>query len=883
MKKRTLQISVALLAAVGIFLLGHPAAAAGEWAATVVIWLSQAALWALNMILILVIQALLFVASIQEFTDSQAVILGWVIVRDICNMFFVVVLMVIAFGTILNIPDYSYKKWLPKLVLFAVLINFSKTICGLLIDISQVVMLTFVNAFKDIGGANLVNMLGISDIVTLNTSTGGSDTDWAIAGAYVLGVIYLLIALVVIATMVMILVMRLIMIWIYIVLSPAAYLLAAVPGGQKYSSQWWDEFIKNLIVGPVLAFFIWLSLAALGTSSVKSLTDTTGNAQSRQEIAATTGKDISTIGGSVTKGATASALIKFVIAIGMLVGGLMVSQQIGGAAGSLAGKGMSKIQKGAAFAGGLATGAAMLPLKGLKAGTSGLANYGVDKLHQKTGVDLNLKRAWAGVQNKRKEIKEKRYAEGQIAAGKAMSEGGRLHGILAMTGNSADAWEQSTSLKGIAKRLKGGKRMAKNMAVANADKDRATTELGQLEYERKWMDMSPEERQNERKRVKDERDYKALEITEERSAIAGIDKQIKEENDKGDEYKDIQKIENLTKEKAVKEDHIKQLSQEGDNLQRQRRFIEEKDENGNYINDVGRVYTNSDRKNKEEEIGNKKEEVRQAGKRVEKNIPDYNFEARAAEQHVISKEISKIKDISDSDELLRILQDAISSRDKTLVKAITLKMSKDGNDNEFLRPLAGRTDHVGLKSLMRQFSDKNSDNYCGFSEQEAFGLGSQIAELNKGTNHWGATGAYVIDNGKWRETTNEEHHKIRDVETGKQQLQAFIRNNNRLAYGFHDKGGDFHIDAGGIIKLKAIDNVFGHKNIDTMNENAASYIYKAIMDSPKLKAEFSRGTGAEKKDGTRETLIEVLEKRLGSLREKGKFEDKYNEAVSLGE
>ena len=135
------------------------------------------------------------------------------------------------------------------------------------------------------------------------------------------------------------------------------------------------------------------------------------------------------------------------------------------------------------------------------------------------------------------------------------------------------------------------------------------------------------------------------------------------------------------------------------------------------------------------------------------NIPEYNFEARAEEQKLVSAETSKIKDITDPSELLRILQDAIASKDKTMAKAIMLKMTKDANDNEYLQPLVGNTGHHGLQDLMRQLSTDGSKNYAGFSQQEAFGLGSQIAEINKNTNHWAATSAYTMDNGKFRETT----------------------------------------------------------------------------------------------------------------------------------
>lgn len=314
---------------------------------SIVGWLIGLFISALGLVLILVIKGLLLIASYQNFIGSPAVFEGWAIVRDLSNMFFVVILLVIAFSTILHLENYSYKKWLPKLILMAVLINFSKTICGLLIDVAQIVMLTFVNAFKDIAGGNFIDMLGIKDVVTMANNTEGVGF-WVIVGAYVLGLIYMIVAVVVIATMMMMLVMRLVMIWIYVVLSPLAYLLAAFPGGAQYSSKWWKDFTQNLIVGPVLAFFIWLSFAALQTGNELDIVQTSKKDTSVNEEIAAVGAPTNTNTGSpvaATEASTPGALIKFVIGIGMLVGGLKISQEMGGAAGSIAGKGMNKLSK----------------------------------------------------------------------------------------------------------------------------------------------------------------------------------------------------------------------------------------------------------------------------------------------------------------------------------------------------------------------------------------------------------------------------------------------------------------------------------------------------------------------------------------------------------
>lgn len=302
-------------------------------------WVAQVIVSAMGLILILLMRVLIYIAQYNDFIGSAAVSNGWVIVRDLCNMFFVVILLAISFATILHIEQYSYKKWLPKLVMMAILINFSKTICGLIIDFGQVVMLTFVNAFKDIGGGNLADMLGITE--WLKIKEGGDEnsvSNWNVIGAYILAIIYVFIAVGVIATMIAMLIMRIMMLWVYIVLSPAAYLLASFPGGQKYSSQWWSEFTKNVIVGPVLAFFIWLSFVTVAPGSTGQSVLNMENNVPAQESA--------NLGESRAAGAgSADFMVKFIISIAMLIGGLKISQEIGGAAGSIAGKGMNNIQK----------------------------------------------------------------------------------------------------------------------------------------------------------------------------------------------------------------------------------------------------------------------------------------------------------------------------------------------------------------------------------------------------------------------------------------------------------------------------------------------------------------------------------------------------------
>lgn len=335
-KNKKIFAGLSLLLFLGVFFLFPNVvhAGVGETVATVLGWILYPIIWVLGQILIMLMYILIGVAQYNSFIDSNAVSFGWTLVRDLCNMFFILILLIIAFATILRVEQYNLKTWLPKLVLMAVLINFSKLICGIFIDVAQVVMLTFVNAFKDMAGGNLTDMLGVTKILSFDQDNSEDVTGWTILGSIILALIFSIVSVVVVLTMLVMLAMRIIMIWIYVVLSPLAYLLASFPQGQSYSQRWWTDFSKNLIVGPILAFFIWLSFASLGGIQGSRDINKMKTEEAGQEA----------FSASISEAGSQDNMTKFIISIGMLLGGLMIAQEMGGMAGSVAGKGMAKLQ-----------------------------------------------------------------------------------------------------------------------------------------------------------------------------------------------------------------------------------------------------------------------------------------------------------------------------------------------------------------------------------------------------------------------------------------------------------------------------------------------------------------------------------------------------------
>jgi len=354
LKKKKITLKIALFCVIfGIFLVFN-CAEAGDYGAIALGSVGKAVQLILGLIayvitavlgglITLLVKILVNVAGFSDIINIETVKYGWTIVRDLCNMFFVLILLVIAFAAILKVESYSVKKMLPKLLIMAILINFSRTIFGLIIDFAQVIMLTFVNAFGN--GGWFIEMFQVNKWYSLSSpdmeldeilKTKGAST-WTTSLAIIAGVFAAIVTLIVLAVILAVLVMRVVMLWIYTILSPLVFLGFAFPPLQKYVGKIWEDFIKQVMVGPILAFFIWLALLTAGQDAFNvNMVSLAGDSQ---------------VCGFTTSFFCDKNLQKYLITIGLLVGGLMVTQQIGGAAGSIAGKGMGAVKGLGSFVG----------------------------------------------------------------------------------------------------------------------------------------------------------------------------------------------------------------------------------------------------------------------------------------------------------------------------------------------------------------------------------------------------------------------------------------------------------------------------------------------------------------------------------------------------
>ncbi|MFA6272390.1 MAG: hypothetical protein WC693_04805 [Patescibacteria group bacterium] len=304
----------------------------------------------LGSLLGMIIELVIKIFSYNNFVNMKAppaVHIGWTIIRDLSNMMFIVILIVIAFGTIMKLQQYHARSLLTKMIIMAVLINFSKTITGIFVDFSQVIMLTFVYSFQDSAAIVLTVGLNLAQMTSFAQDTKGFVNELKGIGSVIMAIFLangmLVVAIAVLLAMLVILVARILMIWILVILSPVAYIASVLPNTSRYASRWWTELGKNLTAGPVLAFFLWLSLSVISTSAGAPI-DLSDIGVSDGTIADPTAPDAA----KLPKGASAimntQNMFNYIITIALLLTGIMLTQEFGVMGGSTVGRFPDKLK-----------------------------------------------------------------------------------------------------------------------------------------------------------------------------------------------------------------------------------------------------------------------------------------------------------------------------------------------------------------------------------------------------------------------------------------------------------------------------------------------------------------------------------------------------------
>ncbi|MCK9577915.1 hypothetical protein M0R01_00280 [bacterium] len=180
---------------------------------------------------------------------------GWGAMRNLANILLIFGLVAIAISIMVGYEENKAKKMLIRFVITALLINFTPVLCGVVIDLANIIMASFlkggvssalITALENAKTVDSINSLGIVFIFTLIS--------------FVTFFIYILYGL--------LFMVRYIWLWLLIVLSPIALATRAFPDNEYLSymlpdlcqwKEWKRNFLQWAFIGVPAAFSIYLS------------------------------------------------------------------------------------------------------------------------------------------------------------------------------------------------------------------------------------------------------------------------------------------------------------------------------------------------------------------------------------------------------------------------------------------------------------------------------------------------------------------------------------------------------------------------------------------------------------------------------------------------
>jgi hypothetical protein len=274
------------------------------------------------------------------FGNSSSLLLAWGILRDIGNIILLFGFIFMGVSTILNLPssEYTAKRALPALIIFAVLLNFSLFAAEAVIDVANGFSSTLATqagqacdttgsiakcAEIGISGA-IFQMTGVQGIFTPDVLAGTNLTPISEIGVFIILSLFLIItALVLLAGAIMLIMRAVVLVWL-IITSPIGFAGMAVPPLHEVAKQWWHQLINQAFFAPVYILMMLISI---------KLAQGLGN--SGNLVAAVTGSAGGTgiAGGSVLN---LQSVLVLTLVLGFMIAALIAAKRMGAAGAGFA-------------------------------------------------------------------------------------------------------------------------------------------------------------------------------------------------------------------------------------------------------------------------------------------------------------------------------------------------------------------------------------------------------------------------------------------------------------------------------------------------------------------------------------------------------------------
>lgn len=222
-----------------------------------------------------IIENLLSVKPLEMGRNSP-VYQVWAYMRNLANICFIIFLLVIIYSQItgLGINNYGIKKSLPRLIITAIIVNFSFLFCAIAVDISNIIG----NSLKDLLAGIADNAISTGTIdpskntgfYALFTTIAAGGIGTTILLAFPGGPLGLLLAIIpvivggIISVVIGLLVLglRQALVVFLVAVSPVAFVLYILPNTEKHFQKWKNYFAQMLFFYPMFSMLFGVTKLA---------------------------------------------------------------------------------------------------------------------------------------------------------------------------------------------------------------------------------------------------------------------------------------------------------------------------------------------------------------------------------------------------------------------------------------------------------------------------------------------------------------------------------------------------------------------------------------------------------------------------------------------
>lgn len=222
----------------------------------------------------------------KDILDTGFVKTAWDTTRGFVNMLFILILVTISISIILDLKSYGSKELIKKVVIIALMVNFSLFAARVVIDMGNIVALGFYDAIaipadvpantygvpeKDIAGG-IMSAFNPTQLISVKSfgvwrdtnDANSSNGNWVLAMIYSFGILMNVYISYLFFMAGWIFVVRIIWLWLLMAIAPLAFICYTIPDLQDKWNKWWKELFNKSFCIVVFLFFIWLTILITG-------------------------------------------------------------------------------------------------------------------------------------------------------------------------------------------------------------------------------------------------------------------------------------------------------------------------------------------------------------------------------------------------------------------------------------------------------------------------------------------------------------------------------------------------------------------------------------------------------------------------------------------